>query len=338
LNLPRRSKNLAKKMLINSGLLTATNQFVRGSVAILKYHSIQEQPGHFDDSIGLSVIQSKSAFWEQMEILADRFNPITLDDISSILRGDEEMPKRGVAVTFDDGYADNFEIAAPILDHFGIRATFYLTVHSIATRIQPWFLRLRHAIWTTKKKKIVTPGSKHVLEIRDRDERLSFMRLLSKKCAALSREDREKTIEEVEKRLDVESFAPEHNLMMDWEQARRLQKSGHIIGSHTMNHSNIAFLKKDELNSELERSKKILEREIGIPIKHFSYPNPALTPQHTERTKAFVREIGYETAVLSSHGPVRVDDDPFLLRRTPVADHKTAFLWNLECTLLGRCV
>jgi peptidoglycan/xylan/chitin deacetylase (PgdA/CDA1 family) len=248
------------------------------------------------------------------------------------------MPKRGVAVTFDDGYADNYEIAAPILNHFGIPATFYLTVQSIATRIQPWFLRLRHAIWTTKKKKIIGLGSTHVSEIRDREERLSLMRLLSKECAALSSEEREKNIEELEKRLDVESFAPEHNLMMDWEQARKLHKSGHIIGSHTMNHPNIAFLKKDELNSELEQSKKILEKEIGIPIKHFSYPNPALTPQHTERTKAIVEEIGYETAVLSSHGPVRIEDDPFLLRRTPVADHKSTFLWNLECTLFGRCV
>ena len=39
-----------------------------------------------------------------MELLATRFVPVTLDQIRSFLDGSGSLPRRSVAVTFDDGY------------------------------------------------------------------------------------------------------------------------------------------------------------------------------------------------------------------------------------------
>jgi len=329
-------KALLKKLLVNSRMLILLNEFATRRIAILKYHSIQDKPELYDDSIGLSIIQSTDAFKEQMRLLASRFNPVTLDDVFQFLMGVKTIKKNAVAITFDDGYADNFEIAAPILDNYGLRATFYVTVGSIASPNPPWFLRLRHAIWTTKKNKIVFPGSGNDFRIQNRQDKLKLMRFVSKRCASLAENSLESTVKEIEQTLEVEAFAPKSEIMMTWNQIKKLHESGHIIGSHTMHHPNVAFLSKDDLKWQLMQSKHILEKEIGAPIRHFSYPNPALSPQFTDETTAAVKESGYKTAVLSANGSVREGNEPLLLERLSVSDNKLDFLWNLECMLLGR--
>ena len=329
---------LAKKAILSSKALRLGNKHCSRSIVILKYHSVQERPEEFDASIGLSIVHPLGEFRKQMEVIARDYNPVTIDDILLFLRGEKELPKCAVAITFDDGYLDNFEIAAPVLDRFGIRATFYVTVGTIEPALPPWFVRLRHAIWTTKKKEVAYLGNGSVLKIHDRNDRLAAMRVSSKMCANLVRDSQEKAIKHIEDSLDVEPFIPRNSLMMNWDQIRKLHESGHLIGSHTIDHPNVAHLRQEDLNWELTESKRVLDKELLAPVIHFSYPNPALTPQFNEQTTAAARKSGYETAVISSNGPVCNGDDPMLLERLSTPIQKEEFLWNLECTLLGRRV
>jgi len=334
----KKCKSLCKKVLVNSSALKLANQLAPKAIAILKYHSVQGEPELLDDSIGTSIIQPTSAFTEQMEIVAKQFNPVTMDDILLFTSGKKPIPKKAVAVTFDDGYLDNFETALPVLYRLGIRATFYVTVGTIESALPPWFLRLRHAIWTTKKKEVTYLGNGSVLKIHDRNDRLTAMRLSSKMCANLVRDSQEKAIKHIEDSLDVQPFTPRNSFMMNWDQIRKLHESGHLIGSHTIDHPNVAHLRDEDLNWELTESKRVLEKKLCAPIIHFSYPNPALTPQFTQRTTAAAKESGYETAVISSNGPVRNGHDPMLLQRLSAPVQKHEFLWYLESTLLGRSV
>src|SRR5262249_56936455 len=88
---------------------------------------------------------------EDMEFLARHYCVLTIQDVLLILRGTRSMPRKAVAVTFDDGYADNAEVAAPVLGSVGVPGAFYLTVDSIASGASPWFCHLRHAFFTTTK-------------------------------------------------------------------------------------------------------------------------------------------------------------------------------------------
>ncbi len=131
---------------------------------------------------------------------------------------------------------------------------------------------------------------------------------------------------------------PTKAFMMEWKKIKELHEKGHIIGSHTLSHPNLAHTRKGELRWELTESKRVLEKELCTPVIHFSYPNPALWPQYTEETTAAVKENGFETAVISSNGPVRNRDDPLLLERLSGTLDKEEFLWNVRCTMLGRRV
>jgi len=124
--------------------------------------------------------------------------------------------------------------------------------------------------------------------------------------------------------------------MMNWDEARTLLKSGHIVGSHTMTHPNIAQVSADDARSELAESKLKLEKELGEPVEHFAYPHPALEPQWNEATLKITEELGYTAAVTTTSGAVQADAHPLAIPRTYIPREESEFLWHIERTLLFR--
>lgn len=85
-----------------------------------------------------------------------------------------------------------------------------------------------------------------------------------------------------------------------WDQLREMQKSGLItVASHTVNHLNMKNLSNAEIEREVLESKKVLEKELGIPIDYFTYPEG----DFTERAKDKVKEVGYKAALSMSLDP-----------------------------------
>jgi len=85
-----------------------------------------------------------------------------------------------------------------------------------------------------------------------------------------------------------------------WDQLREMQKSGLItIASHTVNHLNMTTLRDSEIEREVTESKKVLEKELGISIDYFTYPEG----DFTERAKDKVKDAGYKAALTMSLDP-----------------------------------
>jgi len=319
-----------KRLLVASRMLRLAG---KSGVAILTYHSVQEEPQRYASWLGPNV-HSAEIFRRQMECVARRYTPVALDDVLSFLRGERNLPARAVAVTFDDGYADNFEIALPILSRVGVRATFYLTVDCVANRKLPWFVRLRHAFGVTTRKSWEEPDGT-LWPLQDAAQRESAFQAACDRCARLTGTSQEDLVRSAERELEAEAAKPPA-LMMTWDQARGLVRGGHTVGSHGMTHPNLAYVSESELNTELAESKRKLEQELAAPVVHFAYPGPALKPIWSERSLVLSRQIGYQTAAISTGGLVRRQNDPLCLPRIGPGDDLDGLRWNLECTFLGR--
>jgi peptidoglycan/xylan/chitin deacetylase (PgdA/CDA1 family) len=331
-------KNWVKRVSGRTGVLRFASQFSPSGVAILMYHSVQDEPERYANSIGLGIIHATSMFERQMELISRRFNSVTIDDIQLFLAGGKPLPTRAVAVTFDDGYADNSEIVAPILSRFGIRASFYLMVSVIGTKNPPWFCRLRYAFGTTRKKEWLSPANGQPWSLTTAQDRNAALLAAFNSCASLAGDALEQSVQTIERGLDIEALIGGSGFMMDWNQARALQRAGHVVGCHTLTHPNVAHVARDVAHKELLVSKRKLEEELSVPVLHFSYPHPALNPHWTPGTVAMTKEVGYQTAVTTTDGPVRRGDHPLMLTRvrTPRPEHE--FMWNLELAFLRHCV
>jgi peptidoglycan/xylan/chitin deacetylase (PgdA/CDA1 family) len=334
-------KDAVKKAFVYSRALRLVGELGPPAAVILMYHSVQHDPAQFANSIGTGIIHATAVFERQMELIARRFHPVTLEEVLSFLNGETKLPHRAVAVTFDDGFADNSEIVAPILARYGIRAVFYVTADLIGTKRPPWYCRLRFAFATTRRSKWRDPcaGRLHPLDTPDGREKALLAAFDS--CASLAGSKQEEMVDSIEGKLESDLRAISNGLrfMMDWDQVRRLKREGHIVGSHTLTHPNVAHVASEEiLRSELGESKRKIEEAVGSTVNHFSYPHPARIPQWNEETVAMTRRVGYRSAVTTTPGPVRISDDPLHLTRIGAPRPEHQFLWNLGWTFLGRRV
>jgi peptidoglycan/xylan/chitin deacetylase (PgdA/CDA1 family) len=330
----------ATKLSIKSALMRSQVMKVaaraRGTrVVVLRYHAVLDDPERYADSIGSGIIHPTETFREHMEILAREYHPITLDDLRLFLAGEKGLARRAVVVSFDDGYADNREIAAPILERYGISGVFYVGVGAIQDAAVPWFCRLRYAFSVSKKDAIFDFREGRQRPLKQPADRYAAFLSASQRCACLTRSQQDAALQEIEKELAVSPLAPKDCRMMTWDQVRELRQHGHAVGSHTVTHPNLAQVSPEEVQYELAESKRRLEEVLGEPVIHFSYPSPILQPHHTEQTRKIGSQIGYKIAFTCTSGAVEAKDEPLATRRIYAAKDKTEFRWNLELAFVG---
>jgi peptidoglycan/xylan/chitin deacetylase (PgdA/CDA1 family) len=303
-------KQTAKTVLLGLRVPRLAQSLVSPHLVILRYHSVREKLPELDLYMPPGITHTPDAFRSQIEYVAQTCNPVSLDDLPAFIEGSRAFPERAVLVTFDDGFRDNYEVAAPILEEVGLRGVFYVSTSSVEGR-PLWIVRLRY--WSVKTHKT----------------RAEFLEA-SGRCASLSESQREEFLASLEGANSVRD-----NFTMTWEQARHLLQRGHTIGSHTVNHPNVTKIPREELVVEMESSKKALEEHLGAPVRHFSYPNPILEPHWDRTTIEACRVAGYDTAVTSTGGLVRKNANILALPRHYNAESLTDFVWDLEMAFCG---
>lgn len=324
-------KSLAKKALIESGAIRIASGLTGKGVAILMYHSVTDDPAAYSETLG-GIGHSTSVFQKQMELIAREFHPISLEEAVLFVEGRRDVARRSVVVTFDDGYADNYHVAMPLLNKIGIPATFYVTVDCVEQEKLPWPSRLRYALFTTKRSAWLDCDGQS-WPLHETVSRSKAFDRACEYCSKLAGAEQDEFVASTE--CQLQSALTQGPLMMSWDEVRATVKQGHVVGSHSMSHPNMAHIKEDALKRELAESKKILERELGIPVVHFSYPCPALQPHWTERTVMASQQSGYQTAVTTNGGLVRRNDNPLQLRRIRPSKEVEGLRANLELAFVG---
>lgn len=273
-----------------------------------------------------------------METLSRHFSPVTVEDVAQFARSGQPLPPRAVAVTFDDGFADNYEVALPILNRYGIPATFYIFVDAVANGTLPWYCRLRFALYSTRKPEWNDLEKNRTYQLTSPEQRNAALIAAWESAARMTGTVQQDFVGRVERSLDIEPINAKHGFMLNWEQIRSLRNAGHTIGAHTLSHPNVAQVSPSEARAEIVGSKQRLEKELGEPVEDFSYPHPALNPQWSPQTLEITREAGFKSAVLTTRGPVRAGDESLALKRINTPADLDQFTFNLQCTFLGRSV
>ncbi len=285
----RRLKNLA----VGSGLYKL-NRFLP-SYHVLGYHMVADKPHPFYPQI------STERFRREIEHLSKNYRVLPLGEIVGRVRAGK--PVNGcVAVTFDDGFLDNFLVAYPILKRYKAPATIFLITDCIDTGEAPWFIRFRFAFANCQKKRLrlklgETFLDERLNEARERWEASEKAMRYLQSCP--ERERREK-LEEIYESLGANNFDELRGMMLDWTEVREMSRNGISFGAHTASHPVLFNLPLTEAENELRTSKSIIEENVESPVVGFAFPFGKKYRHYSSEVVDLLPKCGFEWSVTTN--------------------------------------
>jgi peptidoglycan/xylan/chitin deacetylase (PgdA/CDA1 family) len=275
------------------------------SLTIVRHHRVyadEERPLY---RLGVS----ETVFEGQLRLLArEGLVPVTVSE--GLRRLESGAPGHTVAMSFDDGYADNVWRALPRLQAVGGHATFYLAAGLIEDRRAPWWDELTDALErTTEPRLALRIGDRELeLPLQGRGDRARALRALVP-LMRVRPADRDARIAAVRLRLGVPERAACD--LASWDAASALTRAGNEVGAHTMSHPHLTTLDADEQAREIAASAELIQRRMGVRPSGFAYPGG----DYDARTVSAVRAVGLDHAVTTRAGDNAGGAQRYELRR-----------------------
>lgn len=306
---------------------------------ILMYHRILptndertklEEPGMY---------VTPKTFRNNLRILTQFFEFIALSEWLDKKQKGLPLPDKACAITFDDGWADNYEFAYPILQEMEIPATIFIVSDMIGTNAQFWPERLARIVTlisTQQSQQWSTPELQWLrcaitdykfLETAPSNEEITQLIAHAKQ---LPDHEIHIRLDQIESKLGLKN-APPNPSLLGWLQINEMVNSGLIeAGSHTCHHIRLNSQTPIEvIEKEIIHSKQIIERQLAKPVTTFCFPNG----DYSETALKLVKKY-YSGAVTTSRGWNSIESNKYLLKRIgiheDIAKDRTAFLARIS--------
>lgn len=305
---------------------------------ILMYHRVADVA---TDPWGLSV--RPAHFVEQLEVLRKYASPRPLGELVRVVEGGA-LSSRPVAVTFDDGYADNLYGAKPLLERYEVPATCFVSTG---------YLGKQSYWWDELEQRLLHPGrlpeslclgassyrGQWMLNgaawygddevIRHRSWRAwepaptirhQIYTTLHSMCRPMTESERQPILDQLRAAISEEAeLAPDWRPMTK-DEVVTLGAGGLVeIGAHTITHPVLATYSAEAARREIGESRRALEQLVGRPVTSFAYPFGGQA-DYCGDTVRIVREAGFHYCCSTTPDRVRPGADRWQLPRFQVED------------------
>ncbi len=294
-----KASHLANKLL--------TGISAKPKLSILIYHRVFDQP----DPFHADVPDTKMFSW-QMELLHRYYNVVSLAEAIELLQSGQ-LPAQTACVTFDDGYADNFLHALPVLKQWNIPAAFFVASGFLNGGMM-WNDIVLESIRSLKDDQLdlQTVGlQRYTLgNLQQRQQIANDLLQTIKYMPPNQRSEVTNYLAELAKH-----HLPD-NLMMTTDQLKQLHAAGMEIGGHTVSHPILSSLTTDQAEQEISNGREQLSAMLdGANIRYFAYPNGKPGQDFTNEHAKIVKQTGFDAAVSTRWSAATTDSDLFQLPR-----------------------
>lgn len=272
---------------------------------VLCYHRVNDSGHPFFGGMPTAL------FREQMEVLRDGFSVHGLHELVELAAAGD-VPANAVAITFDDGYRDNYSNAYPILRELSLPATIFLVTDAVDGNRLIWHDRVFDAFARTRVERARFDGGELVLGDLAR-RRESLARVLSV-LRSSSPAARDGVIAGLLSELGVTTPPVDGWDKLSWDQVREMSANGIRFGAHTLDHPILSHVSEVEARRQIHDSKARIASELGTAVTEFAYPNGRAV-DFDAATKRILSDEGFRCAVTTIGGANDGGSDPLALRR-----------------------
>lgn len=313
------------KRAIQTGVAVCAPKLVRWPrprLLILMYHRVlpaghaaraREQPGMYVSPETLEL---------HLDVLRRSFNFIHLDEWLERMRKGLTVPSHACAITFDDGWRDNYEYAYPVLRRASVPATIYLVSDLVGTRYSFWPNVVANALAAAGERssrrwpELLYETLESTRGSREVPNSGFDPTIIDEVIVALKRSRTDAEMRLIAQQL-LDGTAGSSRDLMSWDEAREMASDGFIrFGSHTLTHTRLSKeIGIEQLRREIVDSTSVIEQHLGVRPRTFCYPNG----DYDDAVLDLVRPA-YEGAVTTRRGWNTRASDVHLLRRVGVHD------------------
>ena len=302
-------------VLLRTALSSLAPAGARGKLSIAIFHRAHALPDPlFPDE------PDRQRFDEVCRWLKAWFRVLPLNEAVRALR-EGRLPARALCITFDDGYADNHDHALPVLQAYGLSATFFIATGFIDggrmwnDTVVEAVRRCTHASLDVGDLGLEGLGKLDLGTTEARRQALARLLGVAKYLLAAHRTD---VVAAIARRAAVQLPT---DLMMTTAQVQAMSEGGMTIGAHTVSHPILAGLDDDAARHELAASRLQLQQWLQREVTLFAYPNGKPGRDYLPRDVSLVQGLGFEAAVSTSPGANGQGAPMFELRRFTPWDH-----------------
>jgi peptidoglycan/xylan/chitin deacetylase (PgdA/CDA1 family) len=273
-------------VLIKGLLQCASPAGERSRLSVLIFHRVLPEPDPlFPDEM------CARPFDRVCDWLKSWFNVLPLDQAVAHLKA-RTLPARAACITFDDGYADNYSEAMPILRRHGLTATFFIATGFLDGG-RMWNDTVIESFRRTEASELDL-GEYGRFDVGDAVEKRRAIEVILGKIKYRPANERMAIAEQIALAARVQ---PTDNLMMTSSQVKAMRLAGMQIGAHTVSHPILARLNSTQALQEIKGSKDFLENLLGEHVGLFAYPNGKPNEDFNVGTVECVRSLGFDAAV-----------------------------------------
>lgn len=288
--------SVVQRVLWLSGLFEIYLRFTgKNGAIILMYHSIINSKNRrfIDPAYAMGIDE----FDRQMKFLSKHRHVISMDDLSKKL-AEGKTPKRGtVVITFDDGYLDNYELAAPVLKKYGLPATIYLATAYISRGESQWIDQL-YSIFQSRTRHILSleiMGTHEVFNLRKKRELRKAHSVLVSQLIESDQKTRTFLLSHTRSELK-----PSHNdplSTLNWDDIKEMvhRYSNIEIGAHTNEYMSLTTMDRNSIIQDIATCKRVIESQLGCSPKHFTYPYG----RSNSEVRSIVKSMNFKSAAIT---------------------------------------
>ncbi|HIG95707.1 TPA: polysaccharide deacetylase family protein [Candidatus Woesearchaeota archaeon] len=295
------------------------------TVTIVMYHYVRDVEK--TEYPGIHAVSFKR-FNDHLALLKKLgYHFISLDHYYDHISKGVAIPQKSCVLTFDDGIRDHYTHVFPILKKEGIPGVFYPVTQPLTESIVPIVQKIHFILGKMSAVEFARevnaflkhdPSLFHEYEVHDHFKINPQKRFDDNLTANLKHNLARMPL--VIKKKIVDSifhahFPDEHafcdELYMDFEELKEMLEAGMTIGSQTHTHPFLSSLSSDKQEREIIQATSLLEKNLGIKIKHFCYPYGG----YNKDTIGILRDHGYDTAMTIKLGVNQGPIDPLEIKR-----------------------
>ena len=290
---------------------------IEDELTILLYHGVTNVQSKGIENYSYKHIPDEE-FLEQMNYLKNYCNIISIDEYLDFLVNNNKFPRRSTIITFDDGFKNNYTIAANILDDLQIPAVFYVSSGVINTNLMFWVDKLEDCINLTSKKIItITLNKKHKFALSTIKEKVSALNSIKTFCKTCKKQQRDQIIYDVIKETNIEPRVTHSRNYekLTWDDLNKINSNElFTIGGHGLYHDVLSSLDEVEIEQEITKSINLLEFSLEEKIFHYSYPEGQLE-HYNDKVIITLKDNCIACSPSAIVGLNNMKSDPFHLKR-----------------------